>query len=120
MEARFDGLLAPGTELLLADGTDGGYWLLGMQSVEPSLYARIAWSTDAVSATTAHRPEIQLPPQMLNSWFDVDDRAGLKCLLYEFPIPARRSMRPLLAPATAACIAALRLAERLGPVLSDP
>lgn len=185
MEARFDGLLAPGTELLLADGTDGGaegvegfgrcllhatrallargygaacvlnadsptlptaslveaarhllapgrravlgpaddggYWLLGMQSVEPSLYARIAWSTDTVSAATAQRAqEIELPLKVLDSWFDVDDRTSLKRLLHELSAPARGPAQPFPAPATAACIGDLRLLDRLGPAVSNP
>jgi len=203
MEARFDGLLAPGTELVLADGTagdaegvggfgrcllhatrallargygaacvlnadsptlptallvqaarhllvldrravlgpadDGGYWLLGMQAVEPGLYARIAWSSDGVAAATARRAEeIGLPLHVLDSWFDVDDRAGLERLVRDLAAldspasarlsarPARkqeqvnsRPNRPFPAPATAACIATLRLAERLRSALSE-
>jgi glycosyltransferase A (GT-A) superfamily protein (DUF2064 family) len=45
-------LLAPSRRAVLGPADDGGYWLLDMQSLEPSLYARIAWSTDAASVTT--------------------------------------------------------------------
>jgi len=113
-------LLAPGRRAVLGPADDGGYWLLGMQSVEPALYARIAWSTDAVAATTAVRAqELQLPLQVLRGWFDVDDRAGLERLVRESLRPARGPDRPFAAPATAACIVALRLSERLRSALSD-
>jgi Uncharacterized protein conserved in bacteria (DUF2064) len=36
-------LLAPGRRVMLRPADEGGYWLLGMQSPEPALYARIAF-----------------------------------------------------------------------------
>ena len=110
-------LLAPGRRAVLGPADDGGYWLLGMQSAEPALYARIAWSTDAVAAATAHRAaEIGLPLHSLDAWFDVDDGASLARLLRELVAPAGQSFT---APATTACVAALRLRERLRSALSD-
>ncbi len=113
-------LLAPGRRAVLGPADDGGYWLLGMQSIESALYARIAWSTGAVAATTARRAqEIGLPLHTLASWFDVDDRAGLERLVRDLSGPAGGQDQPFAAPATSACIAALRLRERLRSALFD-
>src|ERR1700710_65846 len=153
-EARFDGLLAPGTGLLLADGSplmppdvqgfgrcllhailamlarghrsavvlnsdgptlptvvlvrtaqllaaeqdrivlgpaeDGGYYLLGMKAAHAHLFADIAWSTDAVAATTRTRAaELGLEVVELPSWYDVDDHAALIRLTNEAGSPSR-------------------------------
>lgn len=113
-------LLAPGRCAVLGPADDGGYWLLGMQSAEPALYARIPWSTNAVAAATAQRAaEIGLPLHRLATWFDVDDRASLARLLRELLEPAGQPNQPFTAPATVACVAALRLRQRLRSALSD-
>ena len=173
MEALFDGILAPGTELLLADGAgdmpegiegfgcslwhatrdlfrrghsavcvlnsdsptlptaclieaatslangtdrvvlgpadDGGYYLLGMTAPQARLYAGISWSTERVAAQTrAAAATIGLPAHDLSSWYDVDDRAALSRLIADLDAGTGFS-----APATAACVARLRLRERL-------
>ena len=109
-------LVAPGRRAVLGPADDGGYWLLGMQAVEPSLYARIAWSTGSVAADTAARAaEAGLPLETLGTWFDVDDRDSLDCLLQP---AAPGGDQPFEAPATHRCMALLRLAERLAaPIL---
>jgi rSAM/selenodomain-associated transferase 1 len=113
-------LLAPGRCAVLGPADDGGYWLLGMQSAESALYARIAWSTGAVAAATARRAEeIGLRLHTLASWFDVDDRASLERLVRGLAEPTGGPNQPFSAPATAACVAALRLQERLRSALSD-
>ena len=112
-------LLAPGRCAVMGPADDGGYWLLGMQTTEPALYARIAWSTDTVAAATVRRAEqAGLTLHVLDPWFDVDDRAGLERLLRGLSGDAGGGPRqPFPAPATAACVAGLRLAERLGLAL---
>lgn len=113
-------LLAPGRRAVLGPADDGGYWLLGMQSAEPALYARIAWSTGAVAAVTARRAEeVGLPLHTLDAWFDVDDRASLERLVHELSEPAAGPNQPFAAPATSACIAMLGLKQRLRSALSD-
>ena len=110
-------LLAPGCRAVLGPADDGGYWLLGMQSAEPSLYARIAWSTDGVAAATAARAaEAGLPLEDLGTWFDVDDPDSL-IRLWQPALPG--GDEPFAAPATHRCMALMRLAERLAdPILS--
>lgn len=112
-------LLAPGRRAVLGSAEDGGYWLLGMQTAEPELYARIAWSTNGVSAATAERArEIGLPLERLGTWFDVDDRASLQRLVQELGAPRRDGAAPFAAPSTVQCVAGLRLADRLLPAPS--
>ena len=171
MEALFDGVLAPGTELVLADGTgdmpddvqrfgrsllhatralfrrghsavcvlnsdsptlptgclvaaaqglavapvvlgaadDGGYYLLGMTALHAGLYAGIEWSTELVAAQTRTAAAgLGLAMRELPVWYDVDDAASLRRLLDDL---ASGTGYP--APATAACVAALGLRERL-------
>lgn len=104
-------LLAPGRRAVLGPADDGGYWLLGMQTAEPALYARIPWSTDAVANTTAQRAtEAGLPLERLNTWFDVDDQPSLQRLMRGLAAPPPGTFP---APATRACVEALRLVDRL-------
>ncbi len=107
-------LLAPGRRAVLGPADDGGYWLLGLQSVEPTLLSRIAWSTGAVAATTRQRAaEAGLELELLDTWYDVDDRPALERLLSELDGEAGGPLQPYAAPATAACVGAMRLHERL-------
>lgn len=107
-------LLSPGRRAVLGPADDGGYWLLGVQSAEPVLLSRIAWSTGTVAATTRRRAsDAGLELELLATWYDVDDRAGLERLLSELDGGAGGALQPYAAPATAACIGAMRLHERL-------
>ena len=105
-------LLAPGRRAVLGPADDGGYWLLGLQTPEPALFARIAWSTARAAADTKLRAaEAGLPVEMLPPWYDVDDRESLVRLAAELQGPSPH------AGATAKCVAELGIAARL---LADP
>ncbi len=81
-------LLAPGARAVLGPAEDGGYYLLGLQSPEPAVFADIAWSTDSVAADTERRAEaIGLPMTILPSWYDVDDPISLRRLNAELRTP---------------------------------
>jgi len=113
-------LLTPGSRGVLGPAEDGGYWLLGMQTPRHELFARIAWSTDAVAAATLRRAQdIGLPLPELDTWFDVDDRPSLERLVRELAAPQTGPGQPFPALATAACVAALGLPDRLRPALSN-
>ncbi len=106
-------LLRPGRRAVLGPADDGGYWLIGMQAAEASLFARIAWSTEGVAAATLQRAtEAGLAADVLDTWYDVDDREGLQRLLHELASPAAGA-HPYPAPATTACVDALGLRARL-------
>ena len=107
-------LLAPGRRAVLGPADDGGYWLLGVQTAEPALLSGIAWSTDTVAATTQQRAaEAGLELELLATWYDVDDRAALERLMSELDGQSGGVLQPYAAPATAACIGAMQLQERL-------
>ncbi|GAC1337605.1 MAG: TIGR04282 family arsenosugar biosynthesis glycosyltransferase [Acetobacteraceae bacterium] len=107
-------LLAPGSRAVLGPADDGGYWLLGLQTAEPRLYARIGWSTDRAATETASRArEAGLPLDLLATWYDVDDRAALERLAAELGDATTGPLAPYRAAATARCLAELRIADRL-------
>ncbi len=107
-------LLAPGSRAVLGPADDGGYWLLGLQTPESGMFARIPWSTESVAAATAERAkEIKLPLEQLGTWFDIDDRDGLQRLVRDIAGPARGAEQPFAAPCTARCVADAGLADRL-------
>lgn len=104
-------LLAPGPRAVLGPADDGGYWLLGLQTPDPLLYARINWSTDTVAdATRARAAEAGLPLHELGAWFDVDDPDSLRRLLQP---PSPGPGTPFAAPATRRCMDQLGLRQRL-------
>ena len=78
-------LLQPARRAVLGPSMDGGYYLIGLQSAEPQVFERIAWSTAAVAGQTLERcREIELPVTLLRGWYDVDDAASLQHLHDEF------------------------------------
>ena len=66
-----DALCHPAVVIGLAE--DGGYWLLGLASEVPGVFADIAWSTDAVFAQTLARlPAAGIDPKLLPELADCD------------------------------------------------
>ena len=110
-------LLAPGRRAVLGPAEDGGYWLLGLQTAEPAIYARIAWSTDRAAAdTVARAAEAGLALELLDTWYDVDDRPALERLAAELAGAASDRLTPYAAAATARCMAELGIGARLRAV----
>lgn len=109
-------LLRPGPRLVLGPAEDGGYYLIGLKTPEPHLFADIAWSTSAVAEQTrARAAELGLEVVLLPSWYDVDDPPALARLLGELVGGDRRQgLAPFSAPATSALLARLDLAGRPG------
>ena len=66
---------------MLGPSSDGGYYLLGLQTAHRRMFEDIAWSTGRVAAQTLERArEIGLDVHMLPVWYDVDDIEGLRRL----------------------------------------
>jgi hypothetical protein len=66
-------------DLVLGPATDGGYYLIGLKSSPPALFAGIDWSTAAVLQQTLQRAEqLQMTVHQLPVWYDVDDLATLR------------------------------------------
>jgi uncharacterized protein len=60
-------------DVAVGPATDGGYWLIGLQKPQPSLFQKIPWSTDAVLAETLSRARaLGLKIHLLRLLSDVD------------------------------------------------
>jgi rSAM/selenodomain-associated transferase 1 len=77
----FEMLRGP-TEVVLGPANDGGYYLLGMRSMQPILFERIHWSTAVVAQQTrARAAEVGLQVADLPPWHDLDTVADLQALI---------------------------------------
>src|SRR3989454_7894475 len=76
-------LAQEGDRVVLGPSQDGGYYLIGLKRPHRNLFERIAWSTaDVLSRTIERAADMNLPVELLPTWYDVDDAATLH-LLYE-------------------------------------
>jgi glycosyltransferase A (GT-A) superfamily protein (DUF2064 family) len=110
-------LAAPGDRVVLGPAEDGGYYIIGMKAEHAGLFSDIAWSTATVAAQTRERAAaLGLELVELDTWYDVDDNAALQRLMLELSggDGKRDAATPYHAPATAACLRRLGLADRLG------
>lgn len=65
--------------LVLGPAHDGGYWLIALREMEPSLFAGITWSTDKVRQETMERAQdLRLHVHLLRKLTDVDTAAEWK------------------------------------------
>ena len=75
-------LLRDRIDVVLGPANDGGYYLIGMRSMQPALFERIDWSTDAVAQQTRERAgEAALNLAELPQWHDLDTVADLRALV---------------------------------------
>ncbi len=73
-----------GDRVVLGAAEDGGYYLIGLKHAHRNLFNEIAWSTSDVLARTRQRAaEINLPVELLPTWYDVDDAETLDRLCEE-------------------------------------
>jgi rSAM/selenodomain-associated transferase 1 len=80
-------LAQDGDRVVLGPSQDGGYYLIGLKRPHRSLFERIAWSTaDVLAHTTERAAEIDLPVELLPTWYDVDDLATLRLLCDELSL----------------------------------
>jgi uncharacterized protein len=83
-------LAQDGDRVVLGPSQDGGYYLIGLKRPDAYLFERIAWSTADVLAHTIERAaEIDLPVELLPTWYDVDDAATLRVLCDELSLSSR-------------------------------
>jgi rSAM/selenodomain-associated transferase 1 len=104
-----------GDRVVLGPAEDGGYYLLGIKTPHPRLFADVAWSTSEVAEQTRERARaLGLPVVELDHWYDVDGVPTLHRLCRELTMGRRMNgLDPFPAPATARCIERLRIAEIL-------
>lgn len=94
-------VLDAGADVCLGPAHDGGYYLIGMRSMQPALFERIDWSTDEVTSQTRQRAaDAKLQLTDLPTWHDLDIVSDLQAL------------RAPGAPLTRAFVAALNESER--------
>ena len=80
-------LAQDGDRVVLGPSEDGGYYLIGLKHPHHQLFDRIAWSTENVLAHTIERAvDINLPVELLPTWYDVDDAATLHLLCDELSL----------------------------------
>ena len=85
--------LGNGADVVLGPGHDGGYWLVALRAVHPSLFEGVPWSTpDVVRVTLARCARAGLTVELLEPWRDVDTPADLEALAAAGnPLPGRRT-----------------------------
>jgi len=115
-------LASDGDRVVLGAAEDGGYYLIGLKHAHRNLFREIAWSTSDVLARTRERAEgIDLPVEMLPSWYDVDDADTLKQLCEELFL-SKSLNGSYLAPHTRAFLESILKTEgprRICPKLSN-
>jgi len=84
---RFNGV----SRVLLGPTDDGGYYLIGLSSLDLDVFRDIPWSTPRVlEATLARCAALSLSTELLPSWYDVDERKDLERLATELSsLPAQ-------------------------------
>lgn len=93
-------------DVVLGPSHDGGYYLLGVRQLHPTLFEDIPWSTSTVFAdTVAHAQQAGLTVAQVPAWYDVDTVAALQQLVEELT-PAAHAVR---APQTRALLTRLGL-----------
>jgi len=94
-------VLDAGADVCLGPADDGGYYLIGMRAMQPTLFNDIDWSTEVVTVQTRQRAvDANLRLTELTSWHDLDTVSDLQ------------SLRAPGAPLTRAFVAALNEGER--------
>jgi rSAM/selenodomain-associated transferase 1 len=108
-------LATPGDRVVLGPAEDGGYYVIGMKAPHVHLFQDIAWSTERVAEETRQRARaLGLSVVELDTWYDVDDAASLQRLCRELVSGSTSGgLCPYSAPATADCLARLRIPDLL-------
>ena len=71
-------------DVVIGPAADGGYYLVGLSTLRPSLFAEIPWSTAGVLKSTLQiAEESHLRVRLLPQWYDVDEAADLRRVLHE-------------------------------------
>jgi rSAM/selenodomain-associated transferase 1 len=69
----FEELARPGVDVALGPCSDGGYYLIGMNEPQPTLFKDITWSTEYVmQETLAAAERAGLKVATLPAWYDAD------------------------------------------------
>lgn len=78
-------------DLVIGPAADGGYWLIGLRHEQPTLFERIAWSSNEVFAQTiARAAAANLRTKVLRELSDVDTEADWRGFLLKTEKTASR------------------------------
>jgi uncharacterized protein len=79
-------------DLVLGPSRDGGYYLIGMKALYPSVFEQIHWSTPVVLSQTLERAQAAgLRAALTSEWYDIDTASDLVRLALELEqLPADR------------------------------
>jgi rSAM/selenodomain-associated transferase 1 len=95
--------------VVLSPALDGGYTLIGLSHLHPTLFTDIPWSTSEVYRQTVERAhEIGVPVVNVPGWYDVDDAQSLALLQAELAgeaLPFATAGSGAAAPATRSYLA---------------
>ena len=73
-------------ELVIGPAEDGGYYLLGMKTLQKELFEEVQWSTESVLKQTLEKAEtLGLKVSLLESLNDIDTEEDLKKLISKKP-----------------------------------
>ncbi len=76
--------LESGSDVVIGPSADGGYYLIGLRSPQPTLFEDMVWSTDQVLNQTLDLVRAAgLEVEILNEWYDVDNLADLEKLIFD-------------------------------------
>ena len=71
-------------DLVIGPSVDGGYWLIGLRSLQPELFREIRWSSDQVLAQTLARAKsFGLRVQLLRILQDIDTETDWNAYVQE-------------------------------------
>lgn len=89
LRAAVDALLRPGTDAVLGHTVDGGWWIIGFRSPQPSAFVGVPMSTEKTGARQASRlDELGLSVVTLETETDVDTFADARTVARRSPATA--------------------------------
>ncbi len=89
LRAAVDALLRPGTDAVLGHTDDGGWWIIGFRSPQPSAFVGVPMSTEKTGARQASRlDELGLSVVTLETETDVDTFADARTVAQRSPATA--------------------------------
>ncbi len=95
-------------DLVLGPAGDGGFYLIGVKSMQPALFEGVRWSTETVfERVVGNALRLRLRTALTQPWDDVDDLDGLLAL------EGRLARHESTAPRTMEAIALLRACGQL-------
>lgn len=95
-------------KVVLGPTADGGYYLIGLNTMQSELFKDIAWSTESVFEQTCARARKQgLKVHLLPTWYDVDNDTTLRRLCKELFVSRGHRVTGYEAPATREYLAGL-------------